>query len=186
MLSEPLTVRAALPADVPALLELMRALAVFEDYIEAFRLDERELMARAFGDNPQCQLFVAAGCGKLAGYAVLLEIPFTFDLRPTLVLKELYIAEAFRGEGLGKALMQKVAQWGTARHAGRLKWDVLAGNNNAEAFYQRLGGRPDSKWRAYQMDDRALQRLADRHAAIGQDGKSIEAEASPTGDCVSV
>jgi GNAT superfamily N-acetyltransferase len=160
MLSEPITVRAARPTDVPVLLELMRALAVFEDYIEAFRLDEHELMARAFGDNPQCQVFVAVLNERLAGYAVLLEIPFTFDLRPTLVLKELYIAEAFRGAGLGKALLHKVAQWGVARNAGRLKWDVLLGNKNAEAFYQRLGGQPESKWLAYQMDRVALERLA--------------------------
>lgn len=160
MLTHPITVRAALPADVPALLELMRALAVFEDYIEAFRLDERELLARAFGDSPQCQVFVAEREAQLAGYAVLLEIPFTFDLRPTLILKELYIAEAFRGMGLGKALLQQCAQWGTLRQAGRLKWDVLLGNKNAEAFYQRLGGKPERKWLAYQMDHLALMRLA--------------------------
>jgi len=160
MLSHSITVRAVLPADVPALLELMRALAVFEGYIDAFRLDERELRVRAFGDNPQCQIIVAELEGKLAGYAVLLEIPFTFDLRPTLVLKELYIAEAFRGAGLGKAILQQAAQWGMARHAGRLKWDVLVGNKNAEAFYQRLGGKPESKWLAYQMDHLALEHLA--------------------------
>jgi GNAT superfamily N-acetyltransferase len=160
MLNAPIKVRAALPVDAPALLELMRALAVFEDYIEAFRLDERELMARAFSDNPQCRIFVAEVEDQLAGYAVLLEIPFTFDLRPTLVLKELYIAEAFRSEGLGKALLQKVAQWATTRDAGRLKWDVLVGNKNAEAFYQRLGGQPESKWLAYQMEQHALEQLA--------------------------
>lgn len=160
MLSKPITVRAALPADAPTLLELMRELAVFEDYIEAFRLDERELLARAFGDSRQCQVFVAEREGHLAGYAVLLEIPFTFDLRPTLVLKELYIAAAFRGMGLGKALLQQCAQWGMLRQAGRLQWDVLLGNKNAEAFYQRLGGKPESKWLAYQMDHPALARLA--------------------------
>jgi hypothetical protein len=53
-----------------------------------------------------------------------------------------------------------VAQWGVARDAGRLKWDVLLGNKNAEAFYQRLGGKRESKWLAYQMDRVALERLA--------------------------
>ncbi len=160
MLSESIQVRAAVPADVPELLKLMRALAVFEDYIDAFRLDEHELMTRAFVGTPQCQVFVVERETQLAGYAVLLEIPFTYDLRPNLLLKELYIAAAFRGAGLGKALLQHVARWGTARQAGRLKWDVLVGNASAERFYQRLGGKPESKWLAYQMDNLALARLA--------------------------
>lgn len=160
MLSPSITTRAALPADVPPLLELMRALAVFEDYIEAFSVDERELLARAFGPAAQCQVVAAEQGGQLAGYAVLLEIAFTFDLRPTLVLKELYVAEAYRGAGVGKALLQHCAQHAVARQAGRLKWDVLVGNKSAEAFYQRLGGKPESKWLAYQMDATALERLA--------------------------
>ena len=43
-----------------------------------------------------------------------------------------------------------------------MKWDVLAGNGDAERFYQRLGGRPDGKWIAYGMDAEALAALADQ------------------------
>lgn len=153
-------VRAAVPADIPVLLELMRELARFEDYLDAFCVDEQQLLARAFGQPPQCEVFVAQWAGQVVGYAVVLEIPFTYDLRPTMVLKELYVAAHCRSAGLGSALLQHIARRALMRGAGRLKWDVLAGNLKAEAFYQRFGGTPDHKWTAYHMDTDALKHLA--------------------------
>ncbi|MEX6502735.1 GNAT family N-acetyltransferase [Pseudomonas zhanjiangensis] len=143
------------------MLELMRALAEFEDYLQDFTVDRSALLQRAFGPAPQCQVFVAVADTSLRGYAVVLEVPFTYDLRPTLLLKELYIEQGWRGRGLGQRLMQAVARWGAGRGAGRLKWDVLAGNQAAETFYRHLGGRPDDKWIGYQMDSAALVRLAE-------------------------
>lgn len=155
-------VREARAEDVPALLPLMRDLARFEDYLEDFAVDEAQLLVRAFGPQPQCQVFVAEARGRLLGYAVAQEIAFTYDLRPTVRLKELYLAPHARDQGLGQRLMAAVARWAQVRGAGRLKWDVLVGNRGAERFYQRLGGRPESKWIAYGMDDTALEALAAR------------------------
>lgn len=160
MLRPSCKVRPALPADVPVLIELMSALAEFEGYLEEFRVTEAELLARAFGEAAQCQVFVAELEGGLAGYAVVIEVAFTFDLRPTALLKELYIEPDSRSDGIGKALMTCIARWALFRGMGRLKWDVLAGNKNAERFYQRLGGEPDRKWTAYHMGHENLERLA--------------------------
>lgn len=153
-------VRPAEPEDVPDVITLMRALAKFEDYIDDFRVDEQTLLDRAFGSEAQCHIFVAEWAGRIAGYGVVLRIPFTFDLQPTMILKELFVAEACRGRGLGHALLQRVAIMALESGAGRIKWDVLAGNRDAEAFYKRLGGRPDSKWVPYQMGRQAIEQLA--------------------------
>jgi GNAT superfamily N-acetyltransferase len=160
MLRPSCKVRPALPADVPVLIKLMSALAEFEGYLDEFRVTEAELLARAFGEAAQCQVFVAEQEGVLAGYAVVLEVAFTFDLRPTALLKELYIEPRSRGGGIGKALMTCIARWVLSREMGRLKWDVLAGNENAERFYMKLGGEPDRKWTAYHMGHANLERLA--------------------------
>ncbi len=124
-------VRQARASDAATLLQLMRELAVFEHYIDHFRVTAEDLLARGLdgGGNRQFTALVAEVEGaSLAGYAVLLEVPFTYDLRPTLILKELYIRDSARGLGIGKALMQAVILHATARNAGRLKWDVLPGN----------------------------------------------------------
>ncbi|PIA74561.1 Ribosomal protein S18 acetylase RimI [Pseudomonas sp. NFACC19-2] len=156
-------VREARAEDVPALLPLMRELARFEDYLEDFAVDEVQLMARAFAAEPQCRIFVAEASDRLLGYAVTQELTFTYDLRPTVRLKELYVAPDARCQRLGEQLLAAVARWAKARGAGRLKWDVLAGNQKAERFYQRLGGHPDAKWIAYTMDHSAMTALAEYH-----------------------
>jgi diamine N-acetyltransferase len=153
-------IRQACVADVPMLLALMRELAAFEDYLTEFAVDEQALRQRAFDPAAQCQAFVAEAEGELLGYALVLLIPFTYDLRPTARLKELYVRPARRSSGLGRQLLVELAHWAIEQGAGRLHWDVLAGNSRAESFYQRLGGRPVQKWIAYEMDDAALQRLA--------------------------
>ncbi|MGF0333654.1 N-acetyltransferase family protein [Ectopseudomonas toyotomiensis] len=156
-------VREARAEDVPALLPLMRELARFEDYLEDFAVDEVQLTARAFAAEPQCRIFVAEASDRLLGYAVTQELTFTYDLRPTVRLKELYVAPDARCQRLGEQLLAAVARWAKARGAGRLKWDVLAGNQKAERFYQRLGGHPDAKWIAYTMDHSAMTALAEYH-----------------------
>lgn len=161
MLKTSIEVRPARPSDIPALLPLMRALAEFEGYLDDFAVDQSAMLQRAFGLEPECRIFVAPTGNRLLGYAVVLEVPFTYDLRPTLLLKELYVAQDQRGKGLGRSLVRAIARWAGQRGAGRLKWDVLAGNQAAETFYQGLGGRPDDKWIAYQMDSAALSRLAE-------------------------
>ena len=142
-------VREAVAADAAPLLELMRALARFEGYDAAFAVTQAELLARglAGGGAHEFTAFVAADAdGTLAGYAVVLEIAFTFDLRPTLVLKELYVDAGRRARGIGAALLARVLAHARARGGGRLEWRVLPGNEAAMAFYRRAGGAPDRAW----------------------------------------
>ncbi|MBC7974380.1 MAG: GNAT family N-acetyltransferase, partial [Myxococcales bacterium] len=78
--------------------------------------------------------------------AVVYAIPFTYDLRPTLVLKELFVAEPTRATGIGRALMTAVLAHARTTGCGRLQWDVLPDNHRAKAFYRRFGGQPDAAW----------------------------------------
>lgn len=153
-----LSIREARPDDVPAVLELMHALAEFEGYLDDFVVDADALLTRAFGPAAQCQVFVAE-TDAICGYAVVQSLAFTFDLRPSVRLKELYVVQGQRGGGVGGQLMRRIAQWALEQGAGRLLWDVLAGNDAAERFYSHLGGRRESQWIAYRMDDRELLRL---------------------------
>ncbi|HET9396074.1 MAG TPA: hypothetical protein VFO36_08455, partial [Nitrospiraceae bacterium] len=87
-------VRYAEPADGARLLILMQQLATFEGYGDRFRVTEADLLQRGLcaadlGRQPQFTAIVAQTTAEeLAGYAVVYEIPFTYDLAPTLVLKE--------------------------------------------------------------------------------------------------
>ena len=157
-------VRPAEKRDLPRLLAMMRELARFERYIRSFAVTEQDLEERAFGLDAQCRVTVAedAATGDPVGYAVTVLTPFTYDLKPTVTLKELYVREEARSRGAGRALFRAVAAEALEAGAGRLKWDVLAGNRRAETFYRALGARRVRKWIPYSMDERALEALSFR------------------------
>jgi GNAT superfamily N-acetyltransferase len=143
-------VRRAGVADAPELLRLMRALAEFEGYADRFAVTEAALIERGLDASlasPQFAAFVApvAG-GGLAGMAVVVERAFTFDLRPSLLLKELFVDPASRAAGMGSALMAVVLAHARTRNANQLVWDVLPDNETAKAFYRRWGGAPVQAW----------------------------------------
>jgi GNAT superfamily N-acetyltransferase len=160
-------IRPARRKDLRQLLVLMRGLAAFEKYLDAFAVTERELARRAFGRSRQCRITVAEDPASKAilGYAVTVETPFTYDLKPTWTLKELFVRKDSRSGGVGEALLRAVAAQAVAAGAGRLKWDVLSGNRRAEKFYRSLGARRVTKWIPWGMDARQLAVL--RRAAPG-------------------
>lgn len=146
------TVRPACASDASQLLVLMRELASFEGYIGQFCVSEDDLLERGLSGGPGQQftaLVADTGKGQLPGYALVYTVPYTFDLRPSLMLKELYVHESARGLGIGQALMAAVLNLAKQLGCARLKWDVLPGNTRAQAFYRSLGGAPDKDWEAW-------------------------------------
>lgn len=153
--------REAGPADAAALLDLMQQLAVFEGYDAQFAVTERDLIERglAAAGPPEFTAIIAERTsGPPCGYAVVHYLRFTYDLRPTAILKELFVADADRGGGVGTALMTSVLAHAERAGAGRLRWDVLPDNARAKAFYRRFGGAPDAAWERWILPLEAVAR----------------------------
>jgi GNAT superfamily N-acetyltransferase len=142
-------VRPAFAHDVPQLLQLMHGLADFEGYRDRFAVTEADLLDRGFNRErePQFHVFVAADADeKLGGYALTYFIPFTFDLRPTIVLKEFFVTAEQRGAGIGHKLYAAVLDHGRQSDARLLRWQVLPSNEGAGRFYRSFGGKIDADW----------------------------------------
>lgn len=105
MNASPLTVRPFERPDVSDVLGLMRGLAIFEGYIDKFFVTEADLIEHGLGDNPRFGVLVADLGGRAVGIAVHYVIPWTYDLKPALVLKELFVDETARSSGAGAALI---------------------------------------------------------------------------------
>ena len=138
--------------DIPQLLELMIGLAEFEDYRDQFAVRERDLIDRGLGADPEFFAKVAVSeDGSLLGMAVYYLVPYTYDLRPDLVLKELFVHTEARGVGVGQALMNELVETARSNNCKRIKWLVVATNDPAKRFYEALGGRHDEKWELWQL-----------------------------------
>ena len=65
-----------------------------------------------------------------------------------------------RGQGVGKALLKRVAAIAAERGCGRLEWAVLDWNEPAIAFYRSLGSRSLDEWTVHRVTGDALRALA--------------------------
>lgn len=67
---------------------------------------------------------------------------------------------AYRRQGLGRALLERVADIGARRGCGRFEWIALHWNENALQFYQKLGARQLDEWVTFRMEAAAIKNLA--------------------------
>jgi len=136
-------------SDVSQLLILMKKLAEFESYIDHFVVTEADIIGRGLCKKPQFYALVAGreGSESLAGMAVLYIIPYTYTLKPSMVLKELYVKESARGFQLGSTLFEEAKKFASSNKCGQLIWTVMKGNEKAEQFYVSHKSKPDEKWK---------------------------------------
>jgi GNAT superfamily N-acetyltransferase len=154
-------IRKAVEADIPNLLPLMRELARFERYDDDFAITEEMLREQGFRRSPpDFQCFVAEENQKLIGLLVYYFVPFTYRAKPNLIIKELYVADGRRGEGVGRLLMKAAVREAEQAGCGMIKWWVAKWNDRGIEFYEQLGARIDPDWHEFQMSEKAFRDLA--------------------------
>jgi GNAT superfamily N-acetyltransferase len=154
------TLRPATPADVPAIVGLIRELAVFEHLEHLMVTTPDSLMPHLFGARPVAEVVVAEAVDeaspRIIGFALYFTNFSTFLGRPGLYLEDLYVQPAFRGSGVGKRLLQHLAALAVARGCGRFEWSVLDWNENAIKFYEKMGATVMPDWRICRITGPAL------------------------------
>jgi len=156
------TIRPAVESDVPLILQLIRELAEYEKLPHEVTASEADLRASLFGARPDAEVIVAELDGSAAGYALFFHNFSTFHCKRGLYLEDLFVRPEFRGRGIGKQLLSRLAQLAVDRECARLEWVVLNWNESAIRFYESLGAVPMSDWTVYRLTGLPLARLADR------------------------
>lgn len=153
-------VRTAVPTDVPHILRLIRALATYEYAPDAVKATEPSLHASLFAPDAQVFAHVVEIEDEVVGIAVWFLNYSTWTGRPGIYLEDLFVSEAARGTGAGKALFQALAREALRRGCARIDWAVLDWNTPAMDFYRAIGGGPQSGWQPWRIDGDALEALA--------------------------
>jgi GNAT superfamily N-acetyltransferase len=148
------------PADVPSLLELIRELARFERLEHEVQATEGSLHDSLFGSPPVAGALLVRCGQELAGYAIYFFTFSSFVGRLGIWLDDLYVRPAYRRQGLGRALLERVADIGARRGCGRFEWSALRWNANALQFYQSLGARQLDEWVVLRVEGAAIRNLA--------------------------
>lgn len=153
-------IRAATPADIATIRQLIVELAVYEREPDAVKASEAQLHEALFGSRPVAEAVLAEIDGAAVGLALFFTNFSTWEGRGGLYLEDLFVQPASRGAGVGKALLVHLAGIAVARGYARFEWSVLDWNTPAIGFYRALGARPQDEWTVMRVTGDALAALA--------------------------
>lgn len=157
---EPGSIRPAAVADMPVILDLIRALGAYEKAGPGdITADEATLRAALFGPHPGAEVLLACEGEAVVGLAIFFHNFSTWRGKRGLYLEDLFVRPEARGRGHGKQLFLTLAKIARERDCARMDWSVLDWNAPAIAFYRSLGAEPLSEWTTYRLTQAALERL---------------------------
>ncbi len=159
-----IAIRPAVAADAGLILAFIRELGEYEKLSHEVVADEAGLAAQLFGERPRAEVLIAEVDGTAAGFALFFHNFSTFLGKPGLYLEDLFVRPAFRGHGLGKRLMVRLARIAVERDCGRFEWSVLDWNTPAIDFYRSLGATGMDEWTVQRVSGDALQALAESNS----------------------
>jgi GNAT superfamily N-acetyltransferase len=155
-----LIIRAAAPADAALIFALVRELADYEKLTHDVDASEEQIAAALFAREPRLFCDIAEWNGKPVGFAVWFLNFSTFRGRHGIYVEDLFVRPAFRGKGIGKALMARLAARCVNEGYARFEWAVLDWNAPGIAFYKAIGAQVMDEWRICRLSGRALQDFA--------------------------
>lgn len=152
-----ISVRACEEADHPALAGLM---AQMQAHYRVPCPSDAEIRAELASRPAGAEMLVAEQGGALVGFAAFSAIYPGPGLKPGFFLKEIYVGEAARGSGAGRALLAELARLALARGLRRIDWTAARDNERLLRFYESLGATPQPEKVFFRLSGEGLRRLA--------------------------
>jgi GNAT superfamily N-acetyltransferase len=157
-----ITLRAAIPADIDAIASLLAEVDRFYGAPDLESADERIPVIRdaILGTLPAAHVLLAWRGAELVGFASYSFLWPAAGVTRSLWLKELYVKDDRRREGVGRLLMQQLCKVATEAACSRLEWTTDVDNSIAQGFYAALGVSHNPSKLFYRLDRDALENLA--------------------------
>ena len=155
-----LKIRPATRKDASLIVEFIRALAEYERAPKSAVVTKRDILRDGFGRNPRFHVVIAEWERKPVGFALWFYNYSTWLGRPGLYLEDLFVYPEFRGKGIGKALLVRLAKIAVKQKCGRYQWQVLDWNTPSIKFYESLGAEVMKEWLGMRVQGETLKKLA--------------------------
>ena len=168
MYNKDLDFRYAKREDTALILQFIKELADYEKMLDEVVADEKTLEEWLF-ERKKAEVIFAVVEGEEVGFALFFHNFSTFLGRAGLYLEDLYVKPEHRGNGYGKAILQKLAAIAVERKCGRLEWWCLDWNKPSIDFYLGMGAKAMDQWTVYRIDGDRLNRMAEGQTLCNKD-----------------
>ena len=136
------TIRFAEEADFPVILDIIKALALFEKAPEKVTNTVEQMKAEK--DYFNCLVAINEE-GEIIAICLYFFAYFTW-VGKSLYLDDLYVLEPYRRRGIAAALLNELFEIARRERCNRVRWQVLDWNENAIRFYKKIGATLDNEW----------------------------------------
>jgi GNAT superfamily N-acetyltransferase len=141
-----MNIRRAVREDCPAMLELIRELALYEKAPQEVTVEPQHFEESGFGPNPVWWALVAEDeAGLVVGFA-LYYIRYSTWKGQVMYLEDILVTEKMRGKGIGSMLVDRLIAEARERGFRRIVWQVLEWNESAINFYKKYNAQFDPEW----------------------------------------
>jgi len=144
-MSNTIEIREGQQTDIPAALDLIQELAIYEKAPNEVIVNEADMIRDGFGPKPLFHFYVATLDNVVIGIA-LTYIRYSTWKGPMLYLEDLVIREAHRGKGVGKLLFEKCMKRASDLNFEGMIWQVLDWNEPAIRFYDKYQSNYSGEW----------------------------------------
>jgi len=165
-----ITVRFATVDDADAIFAALVGIADTVKERHKLKSSPDDIRRYGFGERPAFETLIAEIDGHFAGCCLYFASFSTWIGRPGVYVQDFYIADAFRGRGVGERLLRRLAAITRERGGRYIRLAVDTGNHRAQAFYARNGIEHSNTEQIQAAYDDAFDRLADADAVT--EGKS--------------
>ncbi|MGB7332527.1 MAG: GNAT family N-acetyltransferase [Terriglobales bacterium] len=156
-----LTIRIATIPDAALIRRLIWELADFEKSPDQVLTTEADIARDGFGANPQFRALIAEWHGQPAGFALFFSYYSTWR-GAGFYLEDLFVRPDFRGRGIGRALLARVARVAEQENRIFIRWEVLNWNQSAIEMYKAMGAEFLDEWRSFFLMGDGLRKLAEK------------------------
>ena len=128
------------PLDAAGIIEMLNSYA--SDPVgggKPLSQEVRDRLVPALRDHANALALLAFADGQPVGVAVCFIGLSTFQARPLLNVHDLAVVPAYRGKGIGRALLVEAERQAVTRACCKLTLEVQDDNRPARALYERFG-----------------------------------------------
>lgn len=144
-MADNISIRPGRKEDIPAVLQLIKELAIYEKAPLEVVVSEEDMINFGFGEKPLFELIVATSDQTIIGIS-LFYVRYSTWKGPMLYLEDLVVNEQFRGKGIGHLLFEETMKIAAKNNYAGMVWQVLDWNQPAINFYNKYSASFDAEW----------------------------------------
>lgn len=145
-------IRFATPEDTSSILELIKAIAIYEKLLHAVEATEEVLYDSLF-NKKSAEVLLGEVDGRPIAFALFFHNFSTFSGKRGLYLEDIFVQPEYRNKGYGKLFFAELAKIAKERDCGRMEWICLDWNEPSIQFYKnRIGAISLDEWTVYRVN----------------------------------